>query len=74
MTALAAMSQRTVQLLIGRLLTDEECREGFLSNPLGTLAAFRELGYELTEVEIEALTRTDRTLWSDGARRLDSRL
>lgn len=68
------MSQKTVQLLIGRFLTDEECRARFLSNPQGTLLAVRELGYDLTYAEIEALVRTDRTFWSDGAGRLDSRL
>jgi hypothetical protein len=68
------MSQKTVQWLIGRLLSDEECRIRFLSNPLGTLVALRDLGYELTLSEIEALVRTDRALWIDGSQRLDPHL
>jgi hypothetical protein len=68
------MSQKTVQWLIGHLLSDEECRVRFLRNPLGTLVALRDQGYELTEAEIGALLRTDRALWIDGARRLDSHL
>ena len=70
----SAMSQKTVQLLIGRLLTDEECRDRFLINPIGALVALRDQGYELTRTEIEALARTDPTFWIDGAGRLDSRL
>jgi hypothetical protein len=68
------MSQKTVQLLIGRLLTDEECRARFMSDPLGTLVAMRDQGFELTGSEILALVRTDRALWADAATRLDSQL
>ena len=68
------MSQKTVQLLIGRLLTDEECRARFLSDPLGTLVAMRDQGFELTPSEIQALVRTEPALWSDAADRLDSHL
>ena len=68
------MSQRTVQLLIGRLITDEEYRLAFLSDPLGTLNALRDQGVELTRREIDALARTDRTLWSDAAERIDPHL
>ncbi len=68
------MSQKTVQSLIGRLLTDEECRIRFLSDPLGTLVAMRDQGLELTPSEIQALLRTERTLWSDAAERIDSHL
>lgn len=68
------MSQKTVQSLIGRLLTDEECRIRFLSDPLGTLVAMRDQGLELTGSEIQALLRTERALWSEAAERLDSHL
>jgi hypothetical protein len=68
------MSQKTVQLLIGRLLTDEECRFRFLSDPLGTLVAMRDQGFELTGSEIQALVRTERAFWNDAADRLDSQL
>jgi hypothetical protein len=68
------MSQKTVQWLIGSLLTDEDCRVRFLRDPLGTLVAVRDQGFELTPSEINALVRTDRRLWTDAAARLDSHL
>ena len=55
------MSQKTVQSIIGRVVTDEEYRVRFLNDPIGTLNELRDQGVELTLVdEIEALARTDR--------------
>lgn len=68
------MSQKTVQAIVGRLLTDEEFRLDFLRHPQATLATMRDQGLELTAREIEALVRTDRTLWTDGAARIDPQL
>ncbi len=68
------MSQKTVQLIIGRLLTDEEYRSRFAREPREALVALRDQGFDLTQGEIEALARTDRTLWTDAAARIDSRL
>ena len=68
------MSQKTVQLLIGRLLTDEELRVRFVRQPLETLVALRDQGVELTRNEIEALVETDRKLWASAAERIHSRL
>jgi putative modified peptide len=65
------MSLRTVQLIVGRLMTDEEYRQHFLSDPVRALATLRAQGVELTAAEIDALIRTDRTLWSDAAARID---
>jgi hypothetical protein len=70
----SAMSQKTVQLLIGQLLTDEELRLRFLRHPLETLTAFREQGIELTKGELEALVETDNRLWQAAARRIHPRL
>ena len=68
------MAQRTVQLIIGQILTDEEFRADFLERPLETLTSLRERGVDLTHVEIDALTRTDRRLWLIGAEWVDARL
>ncbi len=68
------MSQKTVQLVIARLLTDEETRDRFLGDPLGTLTAIRDQGFDLTTDEVDALIQTDRSLWADAAGRIHPRL
>jgi hypothetical protein len=68
------MSQRNVEILIGRLLTDEELRERFLQAPFDTLTALSEQGLELTRGEIDALVQTDEQLWGRVAAKLPSRL
>ena len=68
------MAQRTAQLIIGQILTDEEFRADFLERPLETLTSLRERGVDLTHVEIDALTQTDRRLWLIGAEWVDARL
>ena len=60
------MAQRTVQFIIGQLLTDEEFRATFLDRPVETLASLREVGAELTSSEILAIARTDHQLWRLG--------
>src|SRR2546422_8562242 len=66
---LGTMSQKTVQLLIGQIVTDEELRLRFVRQPRETLSALREQGFELTTSEIEALVETDRRLWDFTAPR-----
>jgi hypothetical protein len=68
------MSQRNVELLIGRLVTDEDLRRRFARAPFEALAEFVEQGWELTRGEIDALVQVDITLWSRAAARLPSRL
>ena len=68
------MAQRTVHLIIGQILTDEEFRSDFLERPIETLASLRDRGFELTNVEVDALARTDRRLWAVGAEWIDARL
>jgi len=69
-----AMSQKTVQLVIGRLLTDEELRNRFVERPLETLTELKELGFELTLDEIDALAHSDPGVWPSMARRIHPRL
>ena len=68
------MSQRNVEILLGRLLTDEELRRSFARAPLETLTEFSEQGWELTRGEIDALVETDAHFWSRVAAKLPSRL
>jgi hypothetical protein len=68
------MSQRNVELLIGRLLTDEEMRRQFMRQPAGAIEEFCRQGWELSVGEIEALATTDARMWSELASRIPSRL
>ena len=53
------MSQKNVELVIGKLATDEAFRQSFRDDADGTIAAFREAGHELTASEVAALLATD---------------
>jgi hypothetical protein len=68
------MSQRTLERVIGRLLTDEELRHEFTRSPRRTMAELTEQGWDLSGLEIEALLAIDIGLWSETAARIDSRL
>lgn len=68
------MAQRIVEMLIGRLITDEQFRRDFLDDPQRTLAELRDRGLELTATETSALVDTDPDLWRRGAETIDSRL
>jgi hypothetical protein len=68
------MSHRTIERVIGRLLTDEELRYEFTRAPSRTLAALHEQGWELTRVEVDALLAIEIRLWAEVAARIDPRL
>jgi hypothetical protein len=68
------VSQKTVQLVIGRLVTDEEFRLRFIAQPVETLAALREQGFDLTPDEADALVQSDRKMWPSTAKRIHPRL
>jgi hypothetical protein len=68
------MSQRNVELLIGRLLTDEEMRRQFMRTPARAIEEFCRKGWELTQGEIDALIATEATMWAELASRIPSRL
>lgn len=68
------MAQRIIELLIGRLITDEEFRSEFLNDPERTLAVLSEQGLDLSRTEIAALVNTDPTLWGRTADAIDPRL
>ena len=68
------MAQRIVEMLIGRLITDEQFRSEFLDNPEQTLVALSDRGLELSRTEIAALVATERVLWQQAADLIDPRL
>jgi hypothetical protein len=65
------MSQRVVEGLLGRLLTDEEFRHRFYLQPAGTC---RERSFDLTSRELEALLRLNEAEVSSFAKRLAPRV
>jgi len=68
------VAQRSVEILIGRLITDEAFRRAFCEDPEAALERFIEMGYELTPVELAALRATRSELWGLVAEQIDSRL
>ena len=68
------MAQRTVQLIVGQILTDEESSSDFPDDRSEPPSSLRERGFELTNVEVDALVRTDRRVWTVGAEWIDGRL
>ena len=68
------MAQRSIEILIGRLITDEQFRADFLDAPEQTLIDLRERGMEMSETEMAALVNTDPLLWVRTAEYVDPRL
>ena len=68
------MAQRIVEVLIGRLVADEQFRADFLHDPENTLLSLCDRGLELSKTEMAALVNTDRTLWGRTADAIDPRL
>jgi hypothetical protein len=68
------MTQRNVERLIGRLLTDEALRDEFLANPEKTVQAVVAEGWELTETERAAIAGLDGGSLERFAGRVDRRI
>ena len=68
------MAQRSIEILVGRLITDEAFRIAFIENRTDTLRGFIESGHELTDLEIAALNHTRADLWVLVADQIDPRL
>ena len=66
--------QRSIEILIGKLVTDEEFRRAFQRDPKATLELAEEWGLALSPYEIRALMSTDHGLWDRVADELDVRL
>jgi hypothetical protein len=68
------LAQRIIEMLIGRLITDEQFRSEFIHDPESTLSTLCDRGLELSRTEIAALVSTDPTLWARTADAIDPRL
>ena len=68
------MSQWGVQIVIGRLLTDEAFRRQFQQCRRECLASICGHGIDLDRAEIAALVEADAHVWTDMAARIDRRL
>ena len=68
------MAQRSVEVVIGRLATDESFRAAFRRDPCGTLHGLPAHEIVLTSTERDALVSTPPTAWDAIAAALDSRL
>ena len=68
------MSHRHLEVVIGRLITDEAFRRRFLEEPDVWIAALAESGLELSSAELSALRRTDNAAWLAIADAIDPNL
>jgi len=68
------VAQRSIEILIGRLITDEAFRCAFCKDAEATLERFMETGHELTPVELAAFRSTRPDFWALVAEQIDPRL
>src|SRR5207249_6233090 len=68
------MTQQSVEILIGKLLTDEELREAFEQNAHGVLVWLLRQGLQLSRLEMEALKSIKPSDLSGLADTIDRRL
>ena len=68
------MSQRSIEWLLGRLLTDEDLRTAFIRDPADTVARLQRQGWDFNAAEIEALLSGDSAMWRELAERIPARL
>jgi hypothetical protein len=68
------MSQKSVEVLLGKLVTDEELRRSFRRESAAVLSSFRQAGWDLSAVEAEAIQALDPAALERLADALDPRL
>jgi hypothetical protein len=68
------MSHRGVEIVLGRLATDEAVRRRFSEAPASVLRELIAMGLELSPVELTALERLDPWAIQRFAQSLDARL
>lgn len=68
------MSQKCVEIVIGRLITDESLRSDFHFDPVGVLRALASKGLELNPAEFAALVEMPPAAWVTMAALIHPRL
>ncbi len=68
------MSQKCVELLLGRILTDEDFRESFFPVRDFSFAMAAGHGLELTPIEKSALSRLEADRFDSVAKAIDPRI
>ena len=68
------MSHRHLEVVIGRLVTDESFRRRFVEQPTRWSDELAEAGLELSDAELTALRRTEASAWLAIADAIDPRL
>jgi len=63
-----------VEIVIGRLITDEAFRLAFFDDSTSVLTRFMESGHDLTALEAAALRATAVSVWAQAAEEIDPRL
>ena len=66
--------QRCIEVLIGRLITDEDFRRLFVQDPDRALLAAGDCGLSFSQSEVAALVATDSRLWDKVADQINPRL
>ena len=69
-----SVGQRSVEILIGRLVTDEDLRQRFIAKPRETIRLAQGSGLQLTAAEVDALLASPVAVWESLAAALDPRL
>jgi hypothetical protein len=68
------VAQRSIEVFIGRIITDEGFRQTFAGNATAAIRLFIDTGHELTSVEIAALVAMRPDFWERVADEVDPRL
>ena len=68
------MAHKSVEVLLGKLVTDEPLRRHFNESPLAMIEELRVFGLEFTTVELEAIRLIEAGPCELPARRLDPRI
>jgi hypothetical protein len=68
------VTQRWIEIVVGRLVTDEDFRRRFLADPSRVIEEIVDQGTHLTPSEITALIAVESGLWQQVAGEIDPRL